>query len=672
VDWRWRFARAGILGKTAQMRKHGHARSSWPNDKASVDYAEVSDKRQARSSIIDTTTCYGFLVWLSIIPLLFVFAYHRFASLVVGVALLLFAISFMPLLSSDGATLATMLSLGCAIGSAGGLHCYYAHVQPLRALTTGRSYSGVYVQQPAIAFADASFIRFAGDAKVDDTKGVGYVALESGLDRYCVAPIVDSASVGHVEFWAVGINCCGKRGGFECGAAGEPGVHDGLVVRDPRQHDVLYEWMGKYLAPSIARREIFIEAIKQAEAVHGITYNVEPILLRWTQQAKVEVLAQEWSVLGTTVVVQGACAMVFAVLATFIVQGKRETVEHQIEARLDAAASLAYGRLRRFADEEPEQGRNSQDMCLYGIVIPYLVVMGCVCFWSFMSCYRYGVLMLAVFVTLVSALVLGLVSSPTKLPFGLLLLWSAIAGSYVGNNNFSQNAFYYCSASNHRAYHNVLPDAASAEYADAGTMHFGVMARLNSNKSVGFLVGGVNYCAAPIVAGTCMEQMVPDMLLLASTSATARKYVARSAARHGDCVLPTPSRAEFWAVGTDCCDPRGAFRCDGAGDADAHSGVVLRDHRNGIIPDDTRRNYLKAVRAAAEVHDLPIPTAPMLLRWGKNPTHIQNQFLGRATSVVVFTGFVALIFLIICAVAATGWLALQQSHRIEERQYGAA
>merc|ERR1711957_671905 len=79
---------------------------------------------------------------------------------------------------------------------------------------------------------------------------------------------------------------------------------------------------------------------------------------------------------------------------------------------------------------------------------------------------------------------------------------------------------------------------------DAGKITFENSAKLLTDKSIGFRLQDVDYCAAPILAG----------------NSTAN--------------LP---RAHFWAVGKDCCDARGNFRCDGALDKTVHSGLVLHD-----------------------------------------------------------------------------------------------
>merc|ERR1719420_808082 len=90
---------------------------------------------------------------------------------------------------------------------------YYSHLQPLHALTTSREYHNVYALNPSTTLPDASVLNFVSNAKVDASRTVSLKSLDTGVNTFCAAPVVDntnSAKFGRVEFVAVGTNCCGK------------------------------------------------------------------------------------------------------------------------------------------------------------------------------------------------------------------------------------------------------------------------------------------------------------------------------------------------------------------------------------------------------------------------------------------------------------------------------
>lgn len=119
-------------------------------------------------------------------------------------------------------------------------------------------YSDILPSETAAAYADAGEIIFAKGTYLDTNKGVGY---KDG-SRYCVAPIVDDASVEKVQFWAAGVNCCGSRGAFACDDAWNPEARAGVTIRDTSKlHRDLIPW--------------FHKAVRQAEAVLGLSSDTD-------------------------------------------------------------------------------------------------------------------------------------------------------------------------------------------------------------------------------------------------------------------------------------------------------------------------------------------------------------------------------------------------------------
>lgn len=88
-------------------------------------------------------------------------------------------------------------------------------------------YTGVHAASPAKSRADAGSVAFTKTTHVDITTSLGY---KRG-DVYCVAPIVDDAIDDElVNFWAVGLNCCGARDAFRCYDSLNPHARGGMVA----------------------------------------------------------------------------------------------------------------------------------------------------------------------------------------------------------------------------------------------------------------------------------------------------------------------------------------------------------------------------------------------------------------------------------------------------------
>merc|ERR1719188_947092 len=83
---------------------------------------------------------------------------------------------------------------------------------------------------PSASYADASVIEFESGAFVDAQHSLGYMRLG---EVYCVAPIVGPATSWESatpQYWAVGRNCCGQRGSFDCGDLSETSARSGVVI----------------------------------------------------------------------------------------------------------------------------------------------------------------------------------------------------------------------------------------------------------------------------------------------------------------------------------------------------------------------------------------------------------------------------------------------------------
>jgi len=306
-----------------------------------------------------------------------------------------------------------------------------------------------------------------------------------------------------------------------------------------------------------------------------------------------------------------------------------------------------------------------QHVALQGAGVPFLLMLFCDALWTWRCCFGAGQSLAA---PLASALALLVVASTFRAHgyvYGVLALAGAVAGTYCGEWNYVHNTAQYCAISDGRYYSgNVRTDANAAEYEDAGKLRFEEGARVRVDLSVGFLQGGVNYCAAPIISGKCALAAPSGQ----STDATAGWWpqdganASTSNVSAPQCVMEVPPHVDFWAVGEDCCDPRGRFACwSGPGQREARAGVVLRS-----VPSTS--GYLHAVRAAADVFGLPDPVGPgigpVLVRWGSDLDSLQKEpLLASLRSFFEALG----VALLVLADLALGCVFLERQRRLQKQ-----
>lgn len=124
-------------------------------------------------------------------------------------------------------------------------------------------------------------------------------------------------------------------------------------------------------------------------------------------------------------------------------------------------------------------------------------------------------------------------------------------------------------------YRDVSPAAPVPQHSDATVLEFTRGSFVDTQRSLGLLDEGATYCVAPVAAGA------------------------------------RPSDPFYWAVGENCCSPRGSFRCGDAADAAARSGFVVAD---------VAGHYHTAIRMAGAAYDLkPASDSWMTLVWTSDP-----------------------------------------------------
>lgn len=569
---------------------------------------------------------------------MFVFFYHAYPTTILLCSGLVMTFSFVPLLYNNGDIVtatpvgpllsATMLAC-CVVAVLGSLRCYYDHVQPMRELISGRHYNGVYPQLPATAFGDAAFVSFANRTTIDKSNAVGMKSLNSGFNTFCVAPIKNDANSGRIEFWAVGADCCSGSGtDFDCDDSSDGNAHNAWVLREPT--DALYFWLGRHIAAPIMRRDIFLEAITQAEHVHSITTSKDAVLVRWTKQTKNDLIRSEIWMVGLALLLVVVGSAVMAVILSKLNAWYTELRHQQHNKRFGSKGvgnmSARFMDFIQILNEEKEAlamhaesfrpNLSSWDTCLLGVVIPFIVLHSCLLLGSYGGCMTHGTLVTAFVCSIFGVMILSMLLTKNRVINGLCIMLCAFGGLHIGFVNYENNMFQYCSIEDGRSYENVMPGASAKEYTDAGKINFASSARLSQNHSVGYIYQDVTYCVAPIIShgSPCYDTVnsneapsfetsaalldrrmpiflqkesrmhkssrskheghMPRAIVDESRALSALQHRATTHSQNCD------ERIEFWAMGIDCCDSRGNFECDDAEDASAKAAVVVHPFGN--------------------------------------------------------------------------------------------
>lgn len=109
---------------------------------------------------------------------------------------------------------------------------YFHFLQPYHELGKGATYLDMLPSQSAMGATDATALVFAQGTSVDGTRTYGYTdpAHPTG-EIYCVAPLSNQWTMREpgVQFFAAGMNCCGKTAGFGCSQGGS-GARGALIL----------------------------------------------------------------------------------------------------------------------------------------------------------------------------------------------------------------------------------------------------------------------------------------------------------------------------------------------------------------------------------------------------------------------------------------------------------
>jgi len=184
-----------------------------------------------------------------------------------------------------------------------------------------------------------------------------------------------------------------------------------------------------------------------------------------------------------------------------------------------------------------------------------------------------------------------------------------VAAGMVASNNYAAE---YWSLVGRSAFAEVAAMEAAEAYRDAGRLIFTQSSRVNRSFALGRIRGQSLHCVAPILDPSAMRS----------------------------------NRAEFWAVGLDCCHPRSAFYCDDATDPNARVGMVVSHAVSWHARGEYERFHGVVMQAAADF-GLSIPEHPVLVRW-KSSVNGALLSLWRSTlSIVAADCAVSLVVLVV-------------------------
>lgn len=140
------------------------------------------------------------------------------------------------------------------------------------------------------------------------------------------------------------------------------------------------------------------------------------------------------------------------------------------------------------------------------------------------------------------------------------------------------------------------------------------------------------------------------------------------------CQKPAPKQVEFWAVGTDCCEARKKFWCDGSKVKGAHEAVVVRAYEASEGPNDKsdREHFFQAIDQAVATFDFPAPNRAVLLRWGESSKALQADWHSKALGIIFMTGLVSM--LVILGIGMISFVYTKRQRKLadgEMTNYGA-
>jgi len=203
---------------------------------------------------------------------------------------------------------------------------------------------------------------------------------------------------------------------------------------------------------------------------------------------------------------------------------------------------------------------------------------------------------------------------------GVLSLQATLLGLLVGFSCYFGNLVYYYRYQDMRPYSNVGASQSANGFHDGSMLLFTEDSRIDPLRSVGFASQwtGQTYCAAPIV----------------------------------DSTMSNENDIYYWAIGENCCLPRGEFECDDTHDPSTRSALIIlepedivRPYMRWAVAGSTFPRYEKAIRLQEAAYFTKAARQLKLVRWSRDPVALKDLHYTHAIQSAVGFSIAAFFFL---------------------------
>lgn len=212
--------------------------------------------------------------------------------------------------------------------------------------------------------------------------------------------------------------------------------------------------------------------------------------------------------------------------------------------------------------------------------------------------------------------------------FGVVWSQAAVVGLVMGFFMYFRSIAYFWKYDEMRSYTNVAAAQDSSAFRDGGLFLFTEDTRLDALRTVGYQSKwtGETYCVAPLV----------------------------------DVTMNQASDINYWAVGMNCCAPRGRFQCGDAEDSSTRSALralepseVARPFMQWAMQGARYDKYLEAIRLQEATYYTKASQHPTLVYWSKDPLALKASYFDKATDLCLRLGLVYFVLLVVgCYVVA--------------------
>lgn len=197
----------------------------------------------------------------------------------------------------------------------------------------------------------------------------------------------------------------------------------------------------------------------------------------------------------------------------------------------------------------------------------------------------------------------------------VLCLVGTLVATCVGFYIYYKYMVFWHAYGELRSYTNVAASQDSAQFADAGMLLFTSDTQVDTTRAVGYkdAESGSTLCVAPVVDGSMTQT----------------------------------DEISFWAVGTNCCEPRGHFACDGATNGEARSALLYLDA--DMLVSEGMQPVLEALRGTSRpaayasailLDQAAFATVPAkelrFLRWTSDPMALREVYRAEGLTALVY------------------------------------